>query len=153
MIKGVILKDLVVHRDERGALFEILRSDEKIFRKFGQAYVTVCKPDWVKGWHYHLKQADYFCVIRGKAKIVLYDRRENFSTYKKIEEYILSSGEPQLLLIPAGVVHGFECLSKGECWILNLPTESYAQAKPDEYRLALNSEEVPYNAWKNRKGW
>ncbi|MDD5131521.1 MAG: hypothetical protein PHH44_02550 [bacterium] len=56
MIAGVVLKDLTVHKDERGALFEILRSDYPEFKAFGQTYITVCKPGWVKGWHYHLKQ-------------------------------------------------------------------------------------------------
>jgi len=153
MIEGVILKDLVIHRDERGALFEILRSDEKIFKKFGQAYVTSCKPGWVKGWHYHLKQDDFFCVIKGRVKIVLYDRREKSPSYREIAEYFLEEQKLQLLVIPRGVVHGFECLDEEECLILNLPTEVYNRAKPDEYRLPLDSEEVPYRPWKNRQGW
>lgn len=159
MIEGVILKKLIVHQDERGALFEILRADEKIFKKFGQAYITICKKGWVKGWHYHKKQWDYFCVVRGKAKIVLYDRRrsrqggERKSSSESLSEYILSAEKPQLLRIPPGVIHGFECISKQECWILNIPTQPYARAKPDEYRLPLNSPVVPYKPWQNCKGW
>lgn len=148
MIEGIILKNLVVHRDERGALFEILRSDEKIFRKFGQAYITICKPGWVKGWHYHKIQEDNFCVIKGEAKIVLVSPDK-----KKFQEFELSAEEPALLKIPPLVIHGFECLSKNECWILNIPTLAYNHSKPDEYRLPLNSEEVPYQPWKKRKGW
>ncbi len=153
MIEGVILKDLIIHRDERGALFEILRSDENIFNKFGQAYITICKSGWVKGWHYHLKQVDYFCVVQGKAKIVLYDRRQDSSTYGTIEEYILDVEKPQLLRIPAGIVHGFECVSDTECCILNLPTEPYKRDNPDEYRIPLDSDEIPYEPWKKSKGW
>lgn len=153
MIEGVVLKELVVHKDERGRLFEILRSDEKDFIKFGQAYITVCYPGWVKGWHYHKKQVDYFCVVRGEAKIVLYDNRKNSKTYKEINEFVLSSKTPKLLIIPQGVVHGFECLGKEETWILNLPTRVYNREHPDEYRIPLNSSEVPYKPWRDRKGW
>ena len=148
MIKGVILKKLIVHRDERGALFEILRSDEKIFKKFGQAYITICKPGWVKGWHFHKIQEDNFCVIKGKAKIVLISPDR-----KKFQELELSAREPALLQIPLLVIHGFECLSKNECWILNIPTELYNYENPDEYRIPLNSNELPYKPWKKRKGW
>ncbi len=152
MITGVVLKELVVYQDERGSLFEILRSDEKIFRKFGQAYITVCKSGWVKGFHYHKKQCDYFCVVKGKARIVLCDRRKR-SFNRIIEEYILSAQKPQLLRIPPGVVHGFECINNRECWILNLPSLPYNRFNPDEYRLPLNSKEISYRPWKNRKGW
>jgi dTDP-4-dehydrorhamnose 3,5-epimerase len=152
MIEGVILKDLVVHKDERGELFEILRSDEKIFNKFGQAYITVCYPGWVKGWHYHKLQADSFCTVRGKSKIVLCDKRNNSKTYGLVEEYVLDAEKPQLLRIPCGVIHGFECIGDGECWILNLPTETYNRKEPDEHRFPLNSPEVPYEPWKGKKG-
>jgi len=148
MIEGVILKDLVVHRDERGALFEILRSDEEIFRKFGQAYITICKPSWVKGWHYHKIQEDNFCVIKGKAKIVLIGPDK-----KEFQEFILSQADPQLLKIPPKVIHGFECLTKSECWILNIPTEFYNHKQPDEYRIKLDDQSIPYKKWKTKKGW
>jgi len=153
MIQDVILKDLIVHKDERGRLFEILRSDDKLFSNFGQAYITVCYPGWVKGWHYHKMQTDIFCVIKGEAKIVLYDKREKSKTYGKIDEYILNSEKPQILLIPKNVVHGFECISSTECCILNIPDKVYNRENPDEYRIPLNSEEISYQPWKNKKGW
>ncbi|MEW6556225.1 MAG: dTDP-4-dehydrorhamnose 3,5-epimerase family protein [Elusimicrobiota bacterium] len=148
MIKGVLLKELTVHKDERGALFEILRSDWEIFKKFGQAYITVCKPGWVKGWHYHKIQTDRFCVVKGKAKIVLVS-----SDKEEFMEFELSDKKPSLLVIPPEVIHGFECLSKKECWILNIPTELYKYKKPDEYRILLNDPSIPYKPWKKRKGW
>jgi dTDP-4-dehydrorhamnose 3,5-epimerase len=43
MIQGVRLKKLKMLRDDRGFLMEILRSDDKIFERFGQAYITGCK--------------------------------------------------------------------------------------------------------------
>ncbi len=153
MIAGVVLKDLKLHADERGALFEILRADSPEFKSFGQAYVTICKPGWVKGWHYHMKQQDYFCVLRGKAKIVLFDRREDSLTKNEINEIELDSSKPQTLVIPIGVVHGFECLSADEAWIMNIPNQLYNYKQPDEYRILLNSAEVPYKPWQSKKGW
>jgi len=86
MINDVKIKVLKVNEDKRGRLFEILRCDDPVLYNnkygqsdlnFGQAYVTVCNPGYFKGWHYHKKQNDRFCVIRGKANIILLDDREN----------------------------------------------------------------------------
>lgn len=153
MIKDVILKDLVVHKDERGMLFEILRSDNDFFTRFGQTYITVCKHGWVKGWHYHKLQNDLFCVMRGTCKVVLYDNRKQSKTYNQIDEYILSSDKPQVLRIPKKIIHGFESVSKTEAWILNIPDQLYNYKKPDEYRILLDSKQVPYKPWWNKKGW
>jgi dTDP-4-dehydrorhamnose 3,5-epimerase len=44
MIDGVKVKDLKVIPDERGLLMEMLRSDDEVFQKFGQVYVTMVYP-------------------------------------------------------------------------------------------------------------
>jgi dTDP-4-dehydrorhamnose 3,5-epimerase len=153
VIEGTLLKDLTVHKDDRGRLFEILRSDNEIFDKFGQIYMTVCSPGWVKGWHYHKKQTDLFCVIRGKGRIVLFDRRPNSKTHSEVNEYVMTGDSPQLLVIPSGVVHGFESIGDGECWIINVPNKTYNKKDPDEFRIPLDSDEIPYEGWKDKKGW
>ena len=43
MIDGVKTKNLRVIPDERGWLMEILRSDDDIYEKFGQVYMTTAK--------------------------------------------------------------------------------------------------------------
>lgn len=68
MIEGVKIKRLKVIPDARGRLMEILRSDDELFVKFGQVYMTAAYPGVVKGWHYHKKQTDNFAVIKGMMK-------------------------------------------------------------------------------------
>ncbi|MGC9049151.1 MAG: hypothetical protein ACP5IX_02960 [Patescibacteria group bacterium] len=58
MIQGVEIKKLKVIKDKRGFLMEILRSDDKIFQKFGQVYLTFCQYGRAKAWHYHKLQGD-----------------------------------------------------------------------------------------------
>ena len=53
MIEGVKVKKLKVMPDDRGRLMEILRSDDEIFQKFGQVYMTTAFPGIVKAWHFH----------------------------------------------------------------------------------------------------
>ena len=145
LIEGVAIKQLKVLPDERGKLMEILRSDESVFERFGQAYVTVCKPHVVKGWHYHKKQVDHFVGLQGKAKVVLYDPRKESKTYQKINEFIIGWHNPLLIKIPTFVYHGFTATGNEEAMILNIPTEVYHYSDPDEYRADPFASEIPYD--------
>ena len=145
MIAGVRLKELKVIPDERGRLMEILRSDEDIFMKFGQLYMTTAHPGVVKGWHYHKKQVDNFAVLKGMIKLVLYDGREGSATRGEVNEFFLGEHNPQLVQIPALVLHGFKCVGTEEAIVINCPTEVYHYQEPDEFRVDPFSGEVPYD--------
>ena len=145
MIEGVVVKKLKPIVDGRGLLMEILRSDDSIFDRFGQCYVTLVHPRIVKGWHYHKKQYDHFCCLRGTAKVVLYDGRENSKTYQEVNEFILSLETPLLVKIPPYVFHGFTAAGEEDALILNLSTELYHYSEPDEYRENPFSGRIPYD--------
>jgi dTDP-4-dehydrorhamnose 3,5-epimerase len=145
MIDGVVIKKLMPVKDDRGLLMEILRSDESIFERFGQCYVTVVHPGIVKGWHYHKKQSDHFCCLAGKAKVVLYDGREGSTSYGEVNEFILSLETPLLVKIPPYVFHGFTAMGREDAMILNLPTEFYRHSEPDEFRESPFSDKIPYD--------
>lgn len=149
MIDGVKIKNLKVLPDDRGFLMEMLRSDDEIFEQFGQAYMTGVKKGVAKGWHYHQKQDDHMICVWGKALLVLYDAREDSPTKGEVQEFILSEpsieGEHLLVKIPKGVYHGFTAIDCQEARIINIPTQKYNYEKPDEYRCAWDSKEVPYH--------
>lgn len=149
LIEGVKVKILKYIPDERGRLMEILRCDDEIFEKFGQVYITTAYPGVIKAWHAHQFQDDNLTVIKGMAKIVLCDLRENSPTYKKINEFFAGEYNPVLIHIPKLVYHGFKCISEQECIVLNIPTLPYSREKPDELRLPYNSPEIPYD-WERR---
>ena len=151
MIQGVKIKKLKVIPDERGRLMEVLRCDDDFFTKFGQAYMTAAYPGVVKGWHYHKIQADNMTIIKGMMKVVLYDDRKNSKTYKEVNEFFVGEHNPALIHIPAGVMHGFKCISEAEAICINIPTEPYNYKKPDEYRVEPHSKEIPYD-WTRKDG-
>ena len=152
MIDGVIVKDLKVIKDDRGGLFEIIRSDEPNFT-FGQVYITQCNPGYIKAWHYHKLQTDRWVVIKGIARIVLYDTRPESSTFGQDFDQVFNEYNPRLLTIPKGVVHGFENISISEqCWIMNIPDQLFNYKEPDEYRLPFNDPSIVVMAWYNQKG-
>ena len=144
MIEEVKIKKLKVIPDERGRLMEMLRSDDELFKKFGQVYMTTAYPGVVKGWHFHKIQTDNMVVVKGMMKIVLYDSRKDSPTYKEVDEFFMGEHNPALLQIPNYVLHGFKCISEYEAMCINVPTEPYNYSQPDEYRVDPDSGEVPY---------
>jgi dTDP-4-dehydrorhamnose 3,5-epimerase len=145
MIKGVKVKKLKIIPDERGRLMEILRSDDKIFKSFGQVYMTTAYPGVVKAWHYHEKQDDNFACVNGKIRLALYDSRKKSSTYKEVNEFILSTDEPILVTIPKMVYHGFKGIADCESIVINTPTLPYNSKKPDEARLDAYENDINYD--------
>jgi dTDP-4-dehydrorhamnose 3,5-epimerase len=144
MIQGVGTKQLHSICDERGRLMEILRSDEPIFKGFGQVYLTTTYPGVVKAWHLHRLQEDTVCCIRGEVQMILYDPRDDSPTRGEVNEFVIGEDHPLLVSIPAGIYHGWKCVSPGEAFVINIPTEPYNREQPDEYRLPPDSGEIPY---------
>jgi len=149
MIEGVEIKKLKVNYDDRGHLMEILRRDDKIFKKFGQVYITTAKPGITKAWHYHKLQDDYFCCVFGKMRLALYDARKKSKTYGQIMDFELGLSNPKLVKIPKGIYHGFKCISAVSAIVVNVPTLPYNSKKPDEYRVDAFENDIPYN-WRKK---
>jgi len=145
MIKGVNVKKLKVIPDDRGRLMEILRSDDKIFKKFGQVYMTTAFPGVAKAWHFHKKQDDNFTCVHGTMRLALYDSRKNSPTYGEVNEFTISLDNPMLVTIPKNVYHGFKCVGDIEALVINTPTFPYNPKKPDEYRLDAYDNDIPYD--------
>ena len=151
LISGVRTKPLRVIPDERGRLFEMLRRDEPLFRKFGQVYCTTVNPGIVKGWHYHKRQIDNFVCVGGMIKLVMYDSRPGSSSKGIVNEFFIGTHNPLLVQIPAGVWHGFKGLSSPEAIVINIPTAPYHHKRPDEYRCDPHHNDIPYD-WGRKDG-
>ena len=151
MITGVVVKKLRVIPDERGRLMEILRTDDDVFEKFGQVYMTTAYPGVVKGWHYHKKQSDNMAVVRGMMKIVLYDGRKESATFGEVNEFFAGEHNPILVHIPPYVYHGFKCISSEEAVVVNTPTDVYDYKEPDEFRVHPHENDIPYD-WNRKDG-
>ncbi len=151
MIEGVRIKTLKVICDERGRLMEILRSDDELFTKFGQVYMTTAYPGVVKAWHYHKYQTDNMSVVKGIMKIVLYDDREGSKTKGELNQFFVGEHNPILVSIPEMVYHGFKCISETEAIVINIPTNIFNYKQPDEYRIDPHKNDIPYD-WSRKDG-
>lgn len=126
-----IIKKLELHLDDRGYLYEMLRTDDLCFKGFGQAYISTIYPDTVKGFHKHLIQSDYLVCIEGQIKLVLIDDR--FPTLV-INEFHMSLLDPTLIVVEPGIWHGWKCISKKPAIIVNFCTHLHDRSNPDEVK-------------------
>jgi dTDP-4-dehydrorhamnose 3,5-epimerase len=151
LINGVKTKVLRRIPDERGWLQEILRADdEEFFVRFGQVYVSATYPGVVKAWHYHKQQIDNFVCVEGMVKLVLIDTRPDSSTRDAVNEFFIGVQNPMLVQVPNLVYHGWKCISQQMSLVVNVPTDPYRYADPDEYRLEPHGA-LPYD-WTRKNG-
>jgi dTDP-4-dehydrorhamnose 3,5-epimerase len=150
-IEGVKAKTLRLIPDERGWLMEILRADDgEFFTKFGQVYLSATYSGVVKAWHYHRVQVDNFACIAGMVKLVLVDTRPESPTNGAINEFFIGVQNPMIVQVPNLVYHGWKCISPESSVVVNLTTEPYHYAEPDEYRLDPH-DTLPYD-WTRKDG-
>src|SRR3990167_10558023 len=97
LIEGVIVRALVIHRDESGTLVETLRRDwNDVFddkeMNFAMQYISVTPPGEIRDrdrWHVHKKQKDRFICVSGKIVTALYDPREGSKTKDQINLFLM----------------------------------------------------------------
>jgi dTDP-4-dehydrorhamnose 3,5-epimerase len=135
-IQGVSLHPLVTHADDRGAVTEIYRQNWlEGGRESVQVNFSVSGPNVLRGLHFHLKQADYWCFLGGAAFVGLYDLRRGGPTEGKSAGIRIATEEGlQGLYIPKGVAHGF--YAETGLQLLYLVDEYYTGE--DEFGIAWN---------------
>ncbi len=101
-----------VHGDERGRFVEAYRrSWFPLGREMVQANRSEKQAGAVVGLHYHLHQADYWYLTRGRARVVLHDLRTGSPTVGTTQCIDLDGDSERGVFIPPGVAHGFASLS------------------------------------------
>ena len=134
-IEDVNVKKMTPIHDERGYLYEILRSDWPVFKKFGQLYLTTTYKDAIKAWHLHEVQTDNICCVHGMIKLVVLDIRRGSLYFGCHQEFFIGENNPCLITIPPGIAHGWKCYNSDMAIVINCPTELYNYSKADEIRF------------------
>jgi dTDP-4-dehydrorhamnose 3,5-epimerase len=118
-ITDVVVIEPDVHGDDRGRFVETYRRQWlPLGREMLQANRSEKEAGAVVGLHYHLHQADYWYVLRGRARVVLHDLREGSPTDGATQVLDLSGDEDRGLFIPPGVAHGFAALTDLLLWYM-----------------------------------
>jgi dTDP-4-dehydrorhamnose 3,5-epimerase len=145
MIDGVKVIPLKKICDERGMIMHMLKNTDPHFEKFGEIYFSTAYPGIIKGWHEHTKQVQFYAVIKGMIKLVLYDNRPKSPTYKELMEVFTGEDNYQLVRIPEGVINGYKNIGTDTVIVANcatMPHEPNEMLRYDPY-----SDKVPYD-WK-----
>ena len=149
MIQGVVVKKLVRHPDDRGYFMEILRDDDNLLRRFGQASFSKSYPGVIKAFHYHEKQDDLWFFASGNAQVVLHDLRTESPTRGQTDVLYMGEDNPILVVIPQGVAHGYRVLGNEPAVIIYFTTRSYDPRDPDERRVAWDDPSIGFS-WTTR---
>ncbi len=111
-IDDVVLVRPDVHGDQRGRFVETYRRNWfPNGREMVQANRSEKQAGAVVGLHFHRHQADYWYLLRGRARVVLHDLRVGSKTDGATEVIELDEDVDLGVYIPPGVAHGFAALS------------------------------------------
>lgn len=139
VIKDVVLVEPELHGDERGRFVETYRRSWFTHgREMIQANRSEKQAGAVVGLHYHLHQADYWYMLRGRARVVLHDLRVGSPTEGATLSVDLDGDTDRGIFIPPGVAHGFSSLTDLLLWYL---VDGYYNPA-DELGLAWDDPEV-----------
>jgi dTDP-4-dehydrorhamnose 3,5-epimerase len=118
-IVDVVVVEPAAHGDQRGRFVETYRrSWFPLGREMVQGNRSEKQAGAVVGLHYHLHQADYWYVLRGRARVVLHDLRLGSPTDGRTMLIDLDGDVERGVFIPPGVAHGFASLTDMLMWYL-----------------------------------
>lgn len=143
-VEGAVLHTLTTHRDPRGTLTELLRSDwPEVYGEempFAQVYTSTTAPGVARDidtWHIHQHQTDRFYCIQGRIVVAIADLRAGSPTKGNLMLVELAARAdgpaPMLVTIPPQTLHGFVVTSQTPATLLNFPNRLYDPA--DEGRV------------------
>lgn len=132
MIEGVKLIPVKTFVDDRGYINQIIQHSDGVFPKLERLYlVGNFGRGIIRGFHKHEKEWKCFFVINGAAKFVLVKETKN---QPEIDTYVLTSKNPQILIIPPGIWHGFMSLEENTI-LLGISNFTIDETKADDYRI------------------
>lgn len=107
-IAGVQLVELKRFEDSRGSFCEAFRASWLNHPlPWVQWNISRSRQGVLRGLHVHRRQTDYWHIVAGKATAALVDYRASSPTYRKAITVPLSGDQPQTLVVPTGILHGF----------------------------------------------
>lgn len=154
MIDGVKIKALDVRGDQAqgrevmprpGFLMEVVREDDGLLSRFGQSTFTVTYPGAIKAFHWHRQQDDVWFVASGQALLVLHDLRQSSPTRGKTQTILAGAGDYKVIVIPAGVGHGYKVLGDEPVLLFYHTTHAYHAQAPDEERIPFDDPGIGFD--------
>ena len=111
-IKDLLILKNKIYSDKRGFFKEVFK-EKNLNIKFIFDCFSYSKKNTLRGMHIQLKksQAKMITVVNGKILDVVVDLRKNSKTFGNSFSIVISDKSDFSLFIPAGLAHGFLCVS------------------------------------------
>lgn len=119
--------DFKLHSDDRGSLFETLRSDGQ-----GQVFLSTTRPGITRGNHFHFDKVERFSVISGKATI-----RMRRVLHDQVDTYEVSGDKPQAIDMPTLYTHNITNTGDEPLVTLFWAAQHFDPDNPDTYFLPV----------------
>ena len=133
MIKEIEHNKVESFIDDRGFLSQIVPEGNSSFQ-IKRIYSTGnFSKGTVRGFHKHSREKKAFFVTSGAAKFVAVDDRNDSPTYKEINTFVLSTLDPSVLIVPAGIYTGWVSLTENTV-VLGKSSEPFDKNNPDDER-------------------
>lgn len=116
-------QSLVKHQDDRGGLFEAVKTDHG-----GQAFLSTTVPGITRGDHFHFHKVERFLVVSGQAEIRL---RKLFSD--SVETFTVSGDQPVFIDMPTLHTHNITNTGTTELLTFFWSHEIFDPENPDTW--------------------
>lgn len=121
--------------DDRGFVSFINDLDLSKYKRF--YLVQNHTKGFIRAWHGHMEESKAVICLKGAAKIGLVGI--TLDTITPPQTFILSSTNPQAIVIPAGWANGAQTLTD-DCILMYLSDKTVEESKNDDTRF-------PYDNW------
>lgn len=142
LLQGLELIPLRQIRDDRGAVYHMLRRSDTHFAGFGEVYFSLVNPGVVKAWKCHRRMTSQLAVPHGEILLVLCDGRHGSPTAGQVQQVRLGEDAYRLAVIPPGIWYGFQNRGTKPALLTNCASiehdDTEVERRPDD------SVEIPY---------
>lgn len=101
-------------------------------------------PGAISAWHLHQLKTDHVFCVGGHLRVVLHDPREDSPTFGRVDVLHANPARPGVVVIPPRVWHGIQVLGPEPGLFVNYFDRAYDYADPDDWRLPVDTDEIPY---------
>ena len=122
--EGPKLITIPAHVDDRGFLWQLFEGNH-----IKRAYVVGnFDKGTVRGFHLHREESKWFFIVRGSAKFVTVNEKD-----ETVQSFVLSEKRPAILHVSPGYYNGWKAL-ENDTILIGMSDKTLEESKKDDYR-------------------
>lgn len=145
MINGVAIKEVMRRETNDGFFVELVKAGEETYREIRQTSYSETLPGVIKAFHNHKGYWEIWCVVKGRARVVLADIREGSPTRGMTETIVTGEDDMKVIAIPPGVAHGYQVLGASPAGVMYHAGREYDLGNPGIEEIPHDSPMIGYD--------